>query len=119
LLAALAELGISPHNAIGIGDAENDHALLAACEIGVATGNALPVSKDRADLVLQGRNGAGVVEFLERLLASDLAEYDSRLMRHSILLGTALIDSAQEIRVPPGRNSVLVSGPSAAENRPL
>ena len=114
LLAAIAELGISPHNAIGIGDAENDHALLAACEIGVATGDALPVLKERADLVLQGRNGAGVVEFLERLLASDLAEYDSRLMRHSILLGSAVNDSAHEVRVPPGRNSILVSGPSAS-----
>jgi hydroxymethylpyrimidine pyrophosphatase-like HAD family hydrolase len=114
LLTAIAELGISPHNAIGIGDAENDHALLAACEIGVATGNALPGLKERADLVLEGRNGAGVVELLERLLASDLAEYDSRLMRHSILLGTALNESAHEIRVPPGRNSILVSGPSAS-----
>jgi hydroxymethylpyrimidine pyrophosphatase-like HAD family hydrolase len=114
LLSAIAELGISPHNAIGIGDAENDHALLAACEIGVATGNALPVLKERADLVLQGRNGAGVVELLERLLATDLAEYDSRLMRHAILLGTAADNSAHEVRVPPGRNSVLVSGPSAS-----
>jgi hydroxymethylpyrimidine pyrophosphatase-like HAD family hydrolase len=114
LLAALAELGISPHNAIGIGDAENDHALLAACEIGVATGNALPVLKERADLVLEGRNGAGVAEFLERQLSSDLADYDSRLMRHSILLGSVVNDSAHEVRVPPGRNSILVSGPSAS-----
>jgi hydroxymethylpyrimidine pyrophosphatase-like HAD family hydrolase len=114
LLAGLAELGVSRHNAIGIGDAENDHALLAACEIGVATGNAVPVLKERADLVLEGHNGAGVVEFLERMLATDLAEYDARLTRHSILLGTTAGDSAREIRVPPGRNSILISGPSAS-----
>src|SRR5579884_2608762 len=30
LAAALAELRLSPHNAVGIGDAENDHAFLAA-----------------------------------------------------------------------------------------
>src|SRR4051812_30590669 len=42
LAAALAELGLSPHNAVGIGDAENDHALLMRCECGVAVANALP-----------------------------------------------------------------------------
>ena len=31
LSAALAELGLSPHNAVGVGDAENDHAFLALC----------------------------------------------------------------------------------------
>ena len=28
LAAALAELGLSPHNVVGVGDAENDHAFL-------------------------------------------------------------------------------------------
>ena len=31
LAAALKELGLSPHNVVGIGDAENDHAFLRAC----------------------------------------------------------------------------------------
>ena len=114
LLAALTELGISPHNAIGIGDAENDHALLAACEIGVATGNAVPILKERADLVLEDRNGAAVVEFIDRLLTNDLAEYDPRLMRHSILLGAVTSELGAETRVPSGRNSILVCGPSAS-----
>src|SRR5205823_4267005 len=47
LLAALNSLGLSPHNAVAIGDAENDHALLAACECGVAVANALPSVKER------------------------------------------------------------------------
>jgi len=34
LRAALSALRLSVHNAIGIGDAENDHDLLATCEIG-------------------------------------------------------------------------------------
>src|SRR3954463_3377423 len=42
LCAALAALGLSPHNTVGVGDAENDHALILACECGVAVGNALP-----------------------------------------------------------------------------
>src|SRR4051812_2828266 len=36
LAAALKRMGLSPHNAVGIGDAENDHALLGMCECGVA-----------------------------------------------------------------------------------
>src|SRR5690348_10488455 len=45
LAAALGRMGLSPHNAVGIGDAENDHALLALCECGVAVANALPTLK--------------------------------------------------------------------------
>ena len=33
LAAALAELGLSPHNVVGVGDAENDHALLDAVRV--------------------------------------------------------------------------------------
>jgi hydroxymethylpyrimidine pyrophosphatase-like HAD family hydrolase len=36
LRAALSVLRLSVHNAIAIGDAENDHDLLRACEVGVA-----------------------------------------------------------------------------------
>ncbi len=64
LSAALAGLGISPHDAAGIGDAENDHSLLNACEIGVAVANAVPALKAHADLVLAEPAGRGVVSFL-------------------------------------------------------
>ncbi|MBC8025151.1 MAG: HAD-IIB family hydrolase, partial [Steroidobacteraceae bacterium] len=36
LKAALEELKISIHNTVGVGDAENDHALLASCECSAA-----------------------------------------------------------------------------------
>jgi hydroxymethylpyrimidine pyrophosphatase-like HAD family hydrolase len=36
LVAALAELGLSPHNSVEVGDAENDHAFLSLCEVSVA-----------------------------------------------------------------------------------
>ncbi len=32
LKVALEEIGISPHNVVGVGDAENDHAFLQLCE---------------------------------------------------------------------------------------
>ena len=31
--AALDELGLSPHNVVGVGDAENDHAFLALLRV--------------------------------------------------------------------------------------
>jgi HAD superfamily hydrolase (TIGR01484 family) len=40
LAQALDELGLSPHNVVGIGDAENDHAFLSLCECAVAVANA-------------------------------------------------------------------------------
>ena len=73
LAAALAELGISAHAVVGVGDAENDHAFLAACECAVAVANALPSLKAEADLVTVGDHGAGVEELIDLLLTNDLA----------------------------------------------
>ncbi len=52
--AALDELGLSPHNAVAVGDAENDHAFLSLCECSAAVANALPLLKERADIVTEG-----------------------------------------------------------------
>lgn len=64
LREALAEIGVSPHNTIAVGDAENDHALLATAGLGVAVGNAVESLRQRADLVLPVANGAGVTDHL-------------------------------------------------------
>ncbi len=69
LRAALAELEVDPQAVAGIGDAENDLALLAACGLGVAVANALPVLKERADVVTQGERGDGVAEWIDATLA--------------------------------------------------
>ncbi|MBD2538361.1 HAD hydrolase family protein [Coleofasciculus sp. FACHB-SPT36] len=74
LSVALSELGLSPHNTVGVGDAENDSALLNLCECGVAVANALPMLKEIADFVTKGDRGAGVIELIDHLLASDLSE---------------------------------------------
>lgn len=74
LRSALKELGLSPHNTVGIGDAENDEAFLRECECGVAVANALDSLKDRADLVTERTHGDGVVEVIHRLIATDLDE---------------------------------------------
>src|SRR5690606_25037427 len=89
LAPALAELGLSPHNVVAVGDAENDHHLLRYCECGVAVANAVPSLKERADWVTPSDHGAGVVELIERLVDTDLAQLAPRLARHAIPVGRA------------------------------
>jgi HAD superfamily hydrolase (TIGR01484 family) len=72
LTAALSQMKVAAENVVAIGDAENDHALLAMCGIGVAVSNAVPKLKEHADLVTQGARGDGVVELIDRLIAGDV-----------------------------------------------
>ncbi len=112
LTAALAELGQTPHEAVGVGDAENDHAFLNLCECAVAVANALPPVQDRADWVTSGERGAGVAELIDRLLRDDLAEMEGRLSRHHLLLGTTRDGS--EVRLAPYGHNLLIAGPSGS-----
>jgi hydroxymethylpyrimidine pyrophosphatase-like HAD family hydrolase len=72
LARALGELGISMADAVGVGDAENDSAMLEACGLAVAVANALPILKERADFVTFGERGAGVVELIGRIIDGTL-----------------------------------------------
>jgi hydroxymethylpyrimidine pyrophosphatase-like HAD family hydrolase len=88
LAAALAELKLSPHDAIGVGDAENDHAFLATCECGVAVANALPALKERAHFVTAGDHGRGVQELARALLDDRLGDLATCAERTALTLGT-------------------------------
>jgi HAD superfamily hydrolase (TIGR01484 family) len=110
LHAALDELGMSAHNAVGIGDAENDHALLGLCECGVAVANALPLLKERADFVTAGEHGAGVVELIDRLLADDLRSLAPHHGRHQIALGQR--EDGREVSLSAYGPAILCAGPS-------
>lgn len=68
LAAALEALKIDPADTVGIGDAENDHAMLESCGLGVAVSNALPALKEHADHVTQADHGAGVAELINAIL---------------------------------------------------
>lgn len=112
LMAALHELGLSPHNVVGVGDAENDHALLTLCECGVAVSNAVSMLKDTADLVTEKDHGDGVVQLIQELAIHDLSQYEDRLMRYHLLLGTR--DDDKEVRISPYGNSILITGSSGS-----
>jgi HAD superfamily hydrolase (TIGR01484 family) len=112
LIAALDELSLSRHNAIGVGDAENDHAFLKICECAVAVANALPLLKERADLITLGARGAGVIELIDRVLASDVSGLAPVPERHLLNIGTAR--SGERLCVPVHGNTILVTGSSGS-----
>jgi hydroxymethylpyrimidine pyrophosphatase-like HAD family hydrolase len=110
--AALDRLCLSRHNVAGIGDAENDHAFLSACECAVAVANALPALKERSDIVTKGAHGDGVVELIGQMIGDDLAGHAEAFGRHSILLGSA--DDGSELKLPAYGMNVLLAGSSGA-----
>jgi HAD superfamily hydrolase (TIGR01484 family) len=112
LIAALKELDLSPHEAVGIGDAENDHAFLGLCECAAAVANALDAVKLHVDLVTRADHGAGVAELVDRLVESDLVSLQGELARHQLLLGTRADGS--EFHVAPYGTNLLVAGPSGS-----
>jgi phosphoglycolate phosphatase (TIGR01487 family) len=69
LRKAVEKLGLDVSEVAGVGDAENDHAFLEVCGLSVAVANALPVIKERVDMVTSGDHGKGVEELIEWLLA--------------------------------------------------
>jgi HAD superfamily hydrolase (TIGR01484 family) len=81
LVALSKAAGLSLEEIVAVGDAENDHAFLAACGVGVAVANALPMLKERADFVTTGARGDGVAELIDMILADDLAALRSRSRR--------------------------------------
>lgn len=117
LRAALEALHLSPHNVAGIGESENDHAFLSLCEGSAAVANALPSIQERADIVLKGDYGAGVVEFIEMIIEDDLASIAPKRTRHDILLGTRAGETngkKTEVTLKPYGTSILVAGPSGS-----
>lgn len=112
LRTALGELGLSRHNVVGVGDAENDHGFLEICECSVALQNAVPALKERADLVTAAARGEGVEELIEKLIANDLVELEGHLARHRLVLGKDPTDQPYTIR--PYGTRLTVAGPSGS-----
>jgi len=110
LEVALADLGLSAHEVVGIGDAENDHAFLARCGLSVAVADALPSVRDEADIVTRGGAGAGAVEIVEALLADDSA-LAPRAGRGEIEIGKRL-DGDLSLSVPARGGAILCAGMS-------
>lgn len=106
LRVVLSTLRLSAHNTLAIGDAENDHALLEAAEVGVAVPWGSPALQRAADLVLDGRGPADLARFLrERLASRDLPRPNGRRRLH---LG--LDDRGNSVSLAVRDRNVLISG---------
>ena len=108
LAAALRELELSPHNVIGVGDAENDHAFLRACGGSAAVANALPMVKETADICLGNDHGAGVIELVDRICKQDALILPPG--RFGIRIGEDRGES--EVYIEPHGGNVLIAGTS-------
>ncbi|TXK34527.1 HAD hydrolase family protein [Nonomuraea sp. C10] len=109
LAAALDRLGLSSHNVVAVGDAENDHAFLTAAECGAAVANAVPALLRQCDLPLGRENGDGVAELADLLLSGELDEME--IPRHHVLLGEG---AGGEVRLRPYGTGLVVAGPSGS-----
>ena len=112
LRAALRRLGVSPHNTVGVGDAENDHAFLRSTGFAVAVANAVPALAEAADLVTRAPNGAGVRELIDGPLRLDLEEYRPHLLERTIELGVD--DRGEPVTYPVIGPNLLIMGPSGS-----
>ncbi|HXZ44879.1 MAG TPA: HAD hydrolase family protein, partial [archaeon] len=106
LREALSALRLSPHNAIAIGDAENDHSLLAACEVGVAVPWGSPALQTAADEVLKGSDPSAVAAYIRKVTTA-LRLPQARKQRH-LLLGTT--ENGQQLTLTVRGRNILIAG---------
>lgn len=109
---ALRKLGLSFHEAVGLGDAENDHSFLQQCECAIAVNNAVPSIRQLAARVTEGAAGQGVAELVDELIADDLAGLQGTLLQNLVTIGTD--HDGRAFTVPPYGLNILVAGPSGS-----
>lgn len=107
LRRALSTLRLSIHNTIGIGDAENDHDLLDACEVGVAVEWGSPALRVVADEVIPGSGPSAVAPYL-RGLVGQLRLSVKQMGRRRLLLGHQ--HDGQPLHLAIRGRTVLVAG---------
>ena len=114
LRQALFALRVSIHNTVGIGDAENDHDLLDACEVGVAVGWGSPALRAVADEVIEGSGPAAVADYIRRVaLQTRLAA--AQMGRRRLLLGHQHNGEAVSLAVR-GRTILIAGEPGTGKS---
>lgn len=114
LREVLTMLRLSTHNAIAIGDAENDHDLLAVCEFGVAVGWGSKALQANADEVLLGDGPSAVAGYI-RVVAREMRLPPERLDRTRLVLGTAE-DGYPLALAMRGRNLLIAGDPRSGKS---
>jgi hydroxymethylpyrimidine pyrophosphatase-like HAD family hydrolase len=111
---ALRQLRLSPHNAIGIGDAENDFDLLEVCELGVAVAWGSRPLQQAADEILQGDGPEAVAEYIRQFAAASRLAPD-RVGRRRLTVGNDGQGRAVSFAVR-GRNLLVAGDPKSGKS---
>jgi hypothetical protein len=114
LREALNVLRLSVHNAIAIGDAENDHDLLAVSEIAVAVSWGSPALQKEADEILNGDGPRAVAAYIRRA-SQEMRLPLGRIGRHRMALGAAG-DGRPIALAVHGRNLLVVGDPQSGKS---
>lgn len=107
LARVLSTLRLSIHNTIGIGDAENDHDLLDACEVGVAVAWGSSALRVVADEVIAGTGPRDVAPYL-LALTRHLRLSSKQMGRRRLLLGHQ--HDGQPVQLAIRGRTVLIAG---------
>jgi len=114
LREALRTLRLSAHNAIGIGDAENDFDLLEQCELGVAVAWGSRALQQAADEILRGDGPKAVAEYIRQLAAAARLAPD-RVGRRRLIIGNDGQGRAVSFAVR-GRNLLVAGDPKSGKS---
>lgn len=114
LRQALFALRISIHNTVGIGDAENDHDLLDACEVGVAVGWGSAALRAVADEVIEGTGPEAVADYVRRVARQPRLSA-AQMGRRRLLLGHQHNGEAVSLAVR-GRTILIAGEPGSGKS---
>ena len=114
LSEALWRLRASGHNALAIGDGENDHPLFDACEFGAAVEWGSATLKQTAEAVIPGRDPGAVASYIRSLLTKRRLPQAHRARRW-IRLGTRADGQPMDIGVR-GRNFLIGGDPMSGKS---
>ena len=114
LRQALTALRISIHNTIGIGDAENDHDLLDACEVGAAVGWGSLALRAVADEVIDGTGPPAVADYIRRV-SGQLRLSAAQMGRRRLFLGHEHNGDALSLAVR-GRTILIAGEPGSGKS---
>jgi hydroxymethylpyrimidine pyrophosphatase-like HAD family hydrolase len=110
----LTMLRLSTHNALAIGDAENDHDLLMTCEFGVAVSWGSKALQARADDVLAGESPSAVAPYIRKIIG-EMRLPPGRMDRRRLLLGTGQ-DGFPVMLSIRGRNLLIAGDPRSGKS---
>lgn len=113
LQVALDTMRLSLHNCIGIGDGENDHPLLDACEIGVAVCWGSKALQGIADHVLEGDGPEALAGYIRELSLLPKVP-PQRAKERSILLGESATGPVRTSIL--GRNILVAGDPRSGKS---